>query len=65
MAINSEEVVKKTTSAETIQASDERADVLVAEWRSIRAELPTDVQDRLNAKRQGRVQTSSVMVASS
>jgi hypothetical protein len=54
MAVSAEDVFKETMSADLIRASDARAEELQNEWRSIRAELPTVVQERLNAKRQAR-----------
>jgi hypothetical protein len=59
MAISAEDVFKETMSADLMRASDARAEELLNEWCSIRAELPADVQERLNAKRQARLSLNS------
>jgi hypothetical protein len=59
MAISAEDVFKETMSADLIRASDARAEELLNEWCSIRAELPAVVQERLNAKRQARLHLNS------
>jgi hypothetical protein len=54
MAIPADEVFAATMTPEMIEASDRRAAELGQEWKAPRAELPAEVQGRLDVVREKR-----------
>lgn len=55
MAVDADEVFKTTMTPEMIAESDKRADELRGEWATMRAELPSEVRERLDAARTRRL----------
>lgn len=54
MAIPADDVFEATMTPEMIGESNRRAAELGVEWKAIRAELPADVRERLDAARERR-----------
>ena len=54
MAINADDVFNATMTPEMLAASDRRAEELKNDWPALRAELPSEVRERLDNARSSR-----------